>query len=151
MMRLLMVLAVSFLGSLSSQAQLKNPVKWSYNAKKIDAKTYELHVTATIDPGWHIYTLNHNSDIGVATSIKFNKNPLGMLTGKTSTKSLPTKKKDPGTGEQVQFYEGKVDFVQVVKLKAPVKTNYTGEVEFMVCDDTQCLPPSSKAFTIALQ
>jgi thiol:disulfide interchange protein DsbD len=42
----------------------------------------------------------------------------------------------------VKYFESKVDFVQVVKLKANVKTSLAGKVEFMVCNDKQCLPPS---------
>ena len=36
-------------------AQINNPVKWTYTAKKIADKTYELHMTASIDGNWHLY------------------------------------------------------------------------------------------------
>jgi DsbC/DsbD-like thiol-disulfide interchange protein len=137
--------------SLGALGQVKNPVKWTYESKKIDAKTYELVITAMIDPGWHIYTLDHNADIGVATSFKFNKNPLGELKGSVKTTSKAKKSKDPSTGEMVSFYEGKVVFTQTVNLKSAVKTTYTGAVEFMACDDKMCLPPTEKTFTISLQ
>lgn len=150
MKKLLVGLASIMLVSMS-YAQMKNPVKWSYSAKKIDAKTYELHITASIDGGWHIYSLDHKGDIGVATSIKINNNPLGALSGKISSKAKAISMKDPSSGEMVKFYINNVDFVQVVKLKAPVKTNYTGSVEFMTCDDHECLPPTTKTFSIALQ
>ncbi len=140
----LLLVSVSF-------AQMKNPVKWSYSAKKIADKTYELHITADIDGGWHIYSLDHKGDIGVATSIKINNNPLGMLDGKVGTRAKAVSMKDPSTGEMVKFYTNTVDFVQVVKLKAAVKTNYTGSLEFMTCDDHECLPPTTKTFSIALQ
>ena len=134
-----------------ANAQVKNPVKWTYSAKKIDPKTYELHMTATIESGWHIYTIDHTGDIGVATAFTINNNPLGSLAGKVTTKAKAISMKDPSSDEMVKFYVGTVDFVQTVKLKAAVKTNYTGEVEFMVCDDHQCLPPTTKTFSIALQ
>ncbi|MCU0387900.1 MAG: protein-disulfide reductase DsbD N-terminal domain-containing protein [Chitinophagaceae bacterium] len=137
--------------SFYSFAQVKNPVKWSFESKKIDAKNYELIITASIDPGWHIYTIDHSGDIGVATSFTFNKNPLGDLKGNVKTSAKPKKSKDPSTGEMVAFYEGKVVFSQTVTLKSPVKTTYTGSVEFMACDDKMCLPPSEKNFTINLQ
>lgn len=144
---------VSFLVLLGVQvqAQVLNPVKWTYEAKKIDAKNYELIITANIDPGWHIYTLDHKGDIGVATSFKFNKNPLGEAKGSVKTLAKPKKSKDPSTGQMVAFYEGKVIFTQVISLKAPVKTTYTGTVEFMACDDKKCLAPTEKTFTINLQ
>lgn len=134
-----------------SQAQIKTPVKWTFTSKKLTDKTYELHITAAIDPGWHIYTIDHSADIGIATSVNFNQNPLGTVTGKIKVNGKPIVMKDPSTGENVKFYERSVDLVQVVTLKAPVKTNYTGTVEFMSCDDKQCLPPATKQFSIALQ
>lgn len=137
--------------SIGTFAQIKNPVKWNFSAKKLDATTYELHLTANIDPTWHIYTIDHKGDIGVATSLNFKSNPLGTFTGKPKVVGKAVSMKDPSTGEMVKFYERSVEFVQVVKLKAPVKTNITGSVEFMACDDKQCLPPAEKEFSIPLQ
>jgi thiol:disulfide interchange protein DsbD len=53
-------------------------------------------------------------------------------------------------GVDVKYFSGKVDFVQLVKLKSKAKTNFTGSVEFMVCNDQQCLPPATQKFSIAL-
>ncbi|MEO7312387.1 MAG: protein-disulfide reductase DsbD domain-containing protein [Chitinophagaceae bacterium] len=137
--------------SATTMAQIKNPVKWAYTAKKIADKTYEVHITATIDPGWHVYTLDHKADVGIATSVNFTKNPLATADGKLRAKGKPVTMKDPSTGDLVKFYEGTVDIIQVFKLKANVKTNIAGELEFMTCDDHQCLPPTTKQFTVSLQ
>lgn len=51
----------------------------------------------------------------------------------------------------VKYFEGKVDFVQIVKLKVDVKTNMSGSVEFMACNNEQCLPPKTVLFNVALQ
>jgi thiol:disulfide interchange protein DsbD len=40
--------------------------------------------------------------------------------------------------------------VQLIKLKGSVKTNIAGKVEFMVCDDKQCLPPTTVDFKVAV-
>jgi thiol:disulfide interchange protein DsbD len=62
------------------------------------------------------------------------------------------KHKEPLFGNiDVKQFSNKVDFVQVVKLKAPVKTSVNVAVEFMVCNDKQCLPPSVKKFSVALK
>lgn len=134
-----------------AQAQVKNPVKWAFASKKIDSKTYEIQITATMDPKWHIYTVEHKGDIGVATTLTFNKNPLGELKGALKASKKPVKMKDPSTGEMVEFYEGVVTFTQTVSLKSAVKTNYTGTIEFMACDDKMCLPPTEKTFSVTLQ
>ena len=50
----------------------------------------------------------------------------------------------------VKSFSNKVDFVQVIKLKAAVKTSVSGTIEFMVCTDEQCLPPTTVPFTVAI-
>ena len=147
-------LVFSFIGFLMvaiAVAQVQNPVKWSYTAKKIADKTYEVHISAMIDPGWHVYTLDHKADVGVATSVKFAKNPLADLSGTILAKGKPVSLKDPSTGEMVKFYTNTIDLVQVYKLKTAVPTKITGTLEYMTCDDERCLPPASKPFTVALQ
>jgi len=147
-----LLFAVLCMGVVSmSMAQIKNPVKWTYTAKKIADKTYEVHITAEIEPSWHVYTLDHSADVGVATSVKFKTNPLAIADGKLLAKGKAVKMKDPSTGDMVKFYENTVDIIQVFKLKANVKTNITGEVEYMTCDDKQCLPPTTKQFSVTLQ
>ena len=150
-MKKIVFVLVLLIATASLQAQIKTPVKWAFSSKKINYKTYEILITASIDPGWHIYTIDHNADIGVATTVSFNQNPLGTISGKLKVVGKPISMKDPSTGDNVKFYERTVDLVQIVTLKAPVKTNFTGAVEFMSCDDKQCLPPASKPFSIALQ
>jgi DsbC/DsbD-like thiol-disulfide interchange protein len=48
----------------------------------------------------------------------------------------------------VSYYEKSVNFVQTVKLRGSAKTNLAGKVEFMVCDDKLCLPPSEIEFSV---
>jgi DsbC/DsbD-like thiol-disulfide interchange protein len=54
-------------------------------------------------------------------------------------------------GVDVKQYSDKVEFVQVIKLKGKVKTSVAGSVEFMVCNDSQCLPPSTKKFSLEIK
>jgi thiol:disulfide interchange protein DsbD len=150
MKRLLVLLMVIFVAA-CAHAQVKNPVKWSFTSKKIDATSYEVRLTASIDPTWHIYTIDHKGDIGVPTAIRFGANPLASLQGQPKVIGKAISLKDPSTGEMVKFYEKTVEFVQLVKLKAAVKTSLSGTVEFMACDDKQCLPPTEKSFSLALQ
>jgi hypothetical protein len=132
-------------------AQIQNPVKWTYTAKKIADKIYEVHISASIDQGWHVYTLDHKADVGVATSVKFANNPLATKEGALQAKGKPVSLKDPSSGEMVKFYTNNVDLVQVYKLKTAVPTKITGTLDYMTCNDERCMPPASKPFTIALQ
>ena len=151
-MRKFSLLLLSFMVVTLSFAQIKDPVDWTYSAKKINATTYELRLTAKIESGWHLYSQTQPDDaIAQPTTISFNKNPLVEFQGKVKEVGKLEQKHEPLFGVDVKQFSNKVDFVQVIKLKAPVKTNISGSVEFMVCDDTQCLPPSTQKFSLALK
>lgn len=126
------ILIVSLLCfAFSSKAQ--DVVQWKYSTKKIADHTYEVHFTPKVKFPWHIYSLEVIGDRALPTTIYFNKNPLIVLDG------------------ELQEIGMQKDFVQVVKLKADVKTNITGEIEFMACNDVQCLPPKTVKFNIKLE
>jgi thiol:disulfide interchange protein DsbD len=138
------------LGAPAVQAQL-NPVNWSFTSKKITDKTYEIHLTATIQSGWHLYSQAQPEDaIAIPTGFKINSNPLLAFEGKIKEVGRMEKFHDKKLEVSANQYSGKVDFIQLVKLKAKAKTNVTGSVEYQTCDDEKCLPPKTVNFTIAL-
>ncbi|HEY9364629.1 MAG TPA: protein-disulfide reductase DsbD domain-containing protein [Chitinophagaceae bacterium] len=139
-----------FLG-FASYAQL-NPVSWSFNAKKIADKTYEVRLTANMQSGWHLYSQNQPDDaIAIPTDIKFNINPLLNFDGKTKEVGKMEKFKDEKLGVAANQYSRQVEFVQVVKLKTNAKTNISGTVEYQTCDDKKCLPPKKINFSLAVR
>ena len=130
------------------QAQSAKQVQWSYTAKKIAEKVYEVHMTATIGANYHMYAQNAGVEGPLPTTFKFVNNPLAGLDGKVKEDGKVIKKKEEVWGGTVQYYENTVDFVQTVKLKGNIKTNIAGSVEFMVCNDSRCLPPSTIEFKV---
>jgi len=130
-----------------ANAQINNPVTWTYTAKKIADKTYELHMTATIDGNWHLYA----QDAGKGpepTSFVFTPNPLVKFDGKVKEIGKQEKSFDKNFNSVLKYYGKKVDFVQKVKVKSSTATVVKGVVNFMVCNDRQCLPPRDVPFTI---
>ena len=128
-------------------AQINNPVLWSYTAKKIADKTYELHITATINGNWHLYA----QDAGEGpepTTFKFTPNPLIKFDGKVKEVGKLEKSFDKNFNSVLKYYANKVDFVQKVKVKSSIATVVKGTVNFMVCNDRKCLPPKDVPFTI---
>jgi Disulphide bond corrector protein DsbC len=136
--------------TVAAKAQL-NPVSWTYSAKKITDKTYELHITATMQSGWHLYSQTQPEDaIAEPTKITFNKNPLLILDGKIKEEGKMEKFHDAKLDLSANQYSSKVEFVQTIKLKASAKTNVSGTVRFQTCNDEKCLPPKNVTFSIAL-
>jgi hypothetical protein len=138
--------------SVMAVAQNINPIQWTYTAKKIADKTYELQLTANIQNTWHLYSQKQPADaINQPTEIIFKKNPLVVFDGNIKEIGKLELFKDEKLKISANQYANKVVFVQKIKLKANVKTNVVGSVEFQTCDDKKCLPPKKIDFTIAVK
>ena len=150
-MKKLIILFAAVLAFTGISAQNLNPVSWNFSSKKINDKEYEIHLTATMQNGWHVYSQNQPKDaIAIPTSFNFNKNPLVNLEGKVKEVGKLEKFNDPQLDVTAYQYSNKVVFVQKIKLKGKVKTKVTGKLEFQACTDEKCLPPKSVDFSIPL-
>ncbi len=149
-MKKLFLSMVLVLAGMVIRAQ-EQPVSWSFDAKKIGDKTYEIRLTAKIEDDWHIYSQTTPDGGPVPTSISYAKNPLVTMEGGTKEVGKMEKHFEKLFGVEVLQFSNKVDFVQTVKLKANVKTNITGSVTFMVCNDEMCMPPTSVKFNLPLK
>lgn len=149
-MKQVIALAVVLLAGFSLSAQ---KITWTFTSKKTAEGVYEVRLTAAVPSGWHIYSQKSpdGSGMGIPTKVSFNKNALVTLQGKTKEVGNMKKEYDKNTKATVVYYADKVEFVQTVKLKGKIKTNISGEVESMICDDRKCMPPTTEKFSIALK
>ena len=141
-MKKTILLALIVLSGTMAIAQSSKQVNWVYSARKVADKTYEIHMTATIGGDYHLYAQDAGGDGPIPTTFNFTKSPLFALDGTVKEKGQIVKKFESAWNHNVNYYEKTVDFVQVVKLKSNVKTTLAGKVEFMVCNDKECLPPA---------
>lgn len=148
MKKLLLIALICWALPALVSAQILNPVQWNYSAKSIGNGQYILHLTANIDPGWHVYAQNAGQG-PVPTSFKFDKNAGTDFMGKVREVGKEHKEFDKNFNSVLMFYENKVDFVQYVKVK-PGTRSVKGTLEYMVCDNHQCLPPKDIDFEIHL-
>ncbi|TMI63387.1 MAG: hypothetical protein E6H07_11415 [Bacteroidetes bacterium] len=149
MKKLFFSIATLFIGAF---VYAQNPISWTFSAKKVDDKTFEVHMTATIQKSWHLYSQTQPEDaVANPTSFTITANPLLKLDGKIKEVGKMEKFVDKELGLSANQYSDKVDFVQVVKLKGSVNTNLSGSVEFQTCDDKKCLPPKTINFNVALK
>jgi Disulphide bond corrector protein DsbC len=136
-----------------ANAQL-NPVSWTFTARKITDKTYEIHMKATMQAGWHLYSQTQPEDaIAIPTTFTLTSNPLLIADGKIKETGAMEKFHDAKLDISANQYANTVDFVQKIKLKAKAKakTNFSGSVEYQTCDDKKCLPPKTVNFSVAIQ
>ena len=130
-------------------SQLHDPVSWNSEVIQ-DGNEATLVIKATIDEGWHVYSQVLESDDGpVATEVTFKENTNYELVGKV-TESKTYKEYDPNFEMNLTFFKKELVFKQKVKLKSEEKFDVSGNVYFMVCNESMCLPPSDVEFTFAL-
>ncbi len=141
------VLALLF--STATFAQSNKQVNWTFSSKKIADKTYEVRMVANIRGDYHMYAQD-GGDGPVSTSFVFNRNPLLQLDGKVKEIGKPKKVFEEAFDSEVKYYEKSVEFVQVVKVRGSAKSNLAGKVEFMVCNEKECLPPATVDFSVAI-
>ena len=135
------LVAALLLGSVASFAQAPEATaKWSVSSKAVSGDVFELTFKASIEDGWHIYTIDHEYNPIV---IEFTPSEGYSLEGGLNQVTKPS----DFQGEKVFF-----DFVtltQRVKLTGNEAT-VTGEVSWSGCNDRFCAAPESWEFSMPL-
>lgn len=131
---------------LGLSAEIQKPVTWSFSNKQVSDTEFNLILTANVENTWHLYSQFIDEGGPVPTSFKFSPSPDYVLVGKVTESPKPHKVFEKVFGMDVAYFEMKAVFTQKVKLKVPA-TKISGSLEFMVCDDTQCLPPEEVDFS----
>jgi len=130
-------------------SQIETPVKWSFSSRNTGAGESELVMTAKIDKGWHLYSQFIEEGGPIPTSFKFTPKSDYKLIGKVVEASPVIKAYEKAFEMNIGYFANKAEFVQKIKLnKSPTTIN--GSVEFMVCNDEQCLPPDEVTFSIVV-
>ncbi|MDW8850812.1 cytochrome c biogenesis protein CcdA [Flavobacterium sp. MMLR14_040] len=140
MKNIIITVMLLFCGSIFGQ--MYNPVKWTTAVEKISEKEYLLKAEATIQAGWHMYGQYIEEGGPSPTAFTFKKKNFELL-GKT-TEGKGHEVVDKIFDMKIKYFEGKALFTQKIKLTSDAVSNIAAEVEFMVCDDSNCLPPSSE-------
>lgn len=122
-------------------AQIHDPVKWETSVEKISENEYDLITTANIDLGWHVYSQNVPEYGPIPTTFTFEGSTNFLKKGNTK-EGIGHEVYDKVFELDIKYFEGEAVFKQRIRLKNTNAFTVNGVVEFMVCNDTQCLPPN---------
>lgn len=140
------ILTALLFTSFGLKAQILQPVKWTFESKKTAPNEYDLIFRAKIDKGWHLYSQFLAKDDGpVKTSFTFEPNKAYSRKGNVQERSKVKEKYEEQFSMKVKFFENEAVFVQSVKLNSEIKV-IKGFLNFMVCDDSRCMPPEDVEF-----
>lgn len=149
MKKITLVLVFALFTVCGAFAQIVKPVTWAYAAKKTSKTEAILYIKAKIDDNWHIYSQNMKDGGPVRTSFKFTPSKDFSLVGKTLEPKAITKYEET-FGMNVSYFENQAIFQQKIKLNKAA-TTVKGKLEFMVCNDKECLPPDEVSFSIPVK
>jgi thiol:disulfide interchange protein DsbD len=135
-------LLITLLISTVSFSQILDPVEWSTSVEQVSETEYDLVIKATIEPKWHLYSQVLDEGGPIPTTFTFVESENYELVG-TPTEDEGHSAPEPAFDNMmVKYFEGVATFKQRIKLTSTTNFNIEGEVEYMVCDDSQCLPPT---------
>jgi thiol:disulfide interchange protein len=132
-------------GLLLSQAPKPklDPVKWSLKIEPERAAPGQkvlAHMTAAIDPGWHLYSLTTPRP-PTATTIRLPPSP--AVAKWTVWAPAPERAMDPNFKVETETYTEKVEFLLEVELAGSASAGpaeLTAQVRYQACNDVQCIP-----------
>lgn len=137
---------IATLWTISVSAQIVEPIHWSFSEKKIAPQTLQIIATATIDDGWHIYDQNMPENGPVSTKLIIDEKKNIKNVSSVTCDQKPIEKFEEMFGTDLRWFEKKVTFKQDVQLSNPSDYTIKGYVEFMACNDNNCLPPTKVTF-----
>ena len=147
MKKLLYIISLFFVFTATLKAQIHEPVKWKTSVEKVSDSVFDLVVKANIDEGWHLYSQNVPDGGPIPTSFSFKdiENQLELVGETIEGKGHEVF--DNVFNMNIKFFENEAIFKQRIKVLTKEKITIEESLEFMVCDDTNCLPPTEVAIT----
>ena len=133
-----------------SSAQIFEPVKWDFSQKKVSENTIELIFKATIDDGWYVYS----QDAGegpVSTEFTFiNNSENYAIVNERVQEGVPIEEFDPNFDAVLKYFKKEALFTVDIQVMSTDDFVLKGDVYFMTCDSTQCLPPEALEFSFEI-
>jgi len=132
------LLLILSLISFFSQAQILDPVAWTYESNKIGDDEFELNFIASIEDDWAIYSHYLEDGGPLPTNFAFTTNSDYELVGQLIEHDINKVTKYDSVFDMVvtKFYK-EARFTQRIKLVSK-SSAISGNLEYMTCDDTQC-------------
>ncbi|MBA3973299.1 MAG: hypothetical protein C0504_03655 [Candidatus Solibacter sp.] len=147
-MRYLMAaVAMAFAVQAQEAEQKLDPVKWTLAAPQSAAAgaRIEVLVMATVEEGWHLYSLKALEGGPVATQIAMPAPQQFKLAGVIDA-PVPLTAHEEAFDMSVEFYFGEVEFrlpVEINRDAKPGAHKLTVTAKYQACDNKQCLPPKT--------
>ena len=146
-MKKILSLVLLVLIAWAAEAQILTPVKWKITLDDSDSSVKTLLFSAKLEKGWHLYDMNLPDGGPIPTSFNFET----LKGAKALGSPVPSKKATTVYDEQFEmnlsWYAQEVSFSQQIEITDPKAFKVDGYVEYMACNDENCLPPEKESFS----
>ena len=151
MKKLLYFLLLFTVFNTTLNGQILEPVKWSTTVEKVSDSDFDLVIKATIDKGWHLYAQSIPDDGPIPTTFSFQQQEdIFQLVG-NPTEEKGVEDFDKVFEMNIKYFENSATFKQRIRVLTSDNIEIVGTVEFMVCDDMRCLPPTEEEIKFSVQ
>ncbi|MFI3269744.1 MAG: protein-disulfide reductase DsbD domain-containing protein, partial [Rikenellaceae bacterium] len=150
MRKYLPLLILLFSLSNLSLSNLSAQVTWGEpRAVALGGGEYRVELTARLDEGWHMYDLVQREGGANATTFSFSESKDYRRRGGVRTAEPAIVKYDEIFAMDIGYYKDSVTFTQDIRLqRGGAMVDFV--VEWMLCNDTSCLPPTEQEFSVVV-
>ena len=146
-MRKYTVALLFILLSINSKGQVNDPVAWNFGYEKKGGSAYEIIFNASIEDGWHIYSIDVPKNGPIATVFRFDSIPGVTFEGKPFEPVAAEEKFDEAFGFKIKTFSKNAQFRQkIVAKNMPVTIK--GTLTYGACNNSTCTPPQDVDFTV---
>lgn len=124
-------------------------VTWKSSVEPLGGDAYRIVLEAAIPTGYHMYDMGPYEGGPTATTIVLTPGEGVQLDGPVEQLTKAHTYYDELFGMQIGTLSGKPRFAQKVHL-ATAKGTVTAQLEWMICNDSSCMPPDDTELTIEI-
>jgi hypothetical protein len=133
--------------SFETSAQDCGLIAWRFVSVPGDSNEHSIIFSATVAPGWHIFSQSIGEDGPLPTGISFTPSSDFVLLGSPIENGISVKDFDETFNMNLIYYSKSVSFTQRIKLYSG-RTIVTGVIRYMLCASGQCTPPQEVPFKV---
>ena len=145
-MKRFLFFVIVLMSAVFGRAQMIDPVHFSTELKMLEGNNAEIVFSATIDPGWHVYSTDITDDGPTRATFHADKLEGVELVGKLQPRGNVKEQYEEMFGTTLRFFEERGAFVQKIRFTKP-KYNISCYLEFGACNDEMCMPPTTVEFS----
>jgi thiol:disulfide interchange protein DsbD len=135
----------TLLVALTAWAQMADPVHFRSELKMLQGDEAEIVFTATIDPGWHVYSTDITDDGPTKATFHAERLEGAELVGALKPRGQVKEQFDEMFGTNLRFFENQGAFVQKIRFTKP-QYDISAYLEYGACNDEMCMPPTTVEF-----